>query len=119
MAVKTQHDIIARMALVPRVLEARGLDVTPTMIKRLRRVGDNEAVSLLDVIYHDEITHVHTGSRWFFYHCEQQKLEPRSTFIKMVEQYMHGDLRGPFNISARLLAGFDELEMSALTKRYG
>ena len=119
MAVKTQHDIVARMALVPRVLEARGLDVTPGMIERLEAAGDDDAVDILKVIYQDEIEHVHIGSKWFFHHCELRQFEPKTTFISMVEKYMHGELRGPFNISARLQAGFDEMEMSALTSKYG
>ena len=66
MAVRTQDDIVARMALVPRVLEARGLDVTPGIIKRLQHVGDNAATDILHVIYEDEIGHVNTGSNWFY-----------------------------------------------------
>ena len=119
MAIDTQHDVVARMALVPRVLEARGLDVTPGIIKKLQRVNDQQAVDILTVIYQDEIGHVETGSRWFFYQCEQNNFEPRSTFMKMVEQYLHGELRGPFNVPARLKAGFDEFEMAAINKRYG
>lgn len=118
MAVRTQHDIVARMALVPRVLEARGLDVTPGMIRRLQGVGDDKAVDILKVIYQDEIGHVETGSRWFFYHCDLRDLEPRSTFLEMVETHLHGELRGPFNIAARLQAGFDEIEMAHLSERY-
>ncbi len=119
MAVDTQHDIVARMALVPRVLEARGLDVTPAIIEKLERVNDHLAVAILTVIYQDEIAHVDAGSRWFFYQCKQKKFEPRSTFMNMVEQYLHGELRGPFNVSARLQAGFDEFEMAAIDERYG
>jgi len=118
MAVDTAHDIVARMALVPRVLEARGLDVTPGMIKKLQMVGDNAAVDILKVIYQDEITHVEKGSHWFFYHCQLRDLEPRNTFLKLVERHLHGELRGPFNISARLQAGFDEIEMQHLNSRY-
>ena len=118
MALKTQHDVLARMALVPRVLEARGLDVTPGIIKRLERVNDQKAVEILNIIYQDEILHVDTGSRWFFHHCELRQLEPRTTFIKLVETHLHGELRGPFNISARLQAGFDEMEMKQLNERY-
>ena len=119
MAVDTQHDVVARMALVPRVLEARGLDVTPGIIKKLDRVDDQDAVDILNIIYQDEIGHVHVGSEWFFYQCKVRDLEPRSTFIKMVEAYLHGELKGPFNIAARLQAGFDEIEMNALNTRFG
>lgn len=118
MAVKTDHDIVARMALVPRVLEARGLDVTPGMIRRLQGVGDQDAIDILNVIYQDEIGHVEKGSFWFFHQCKLRNLEPKSTFIKMVETHLHGELRGPFNISARLQAGFDEDEMAYLDARY-
>lgn len=118
MALQTQHDIVARMALVPRVLEARGLDVTPGMIKRLEKVGDHAAVDILTTIYQDEIAHVNTGSRWFFYHCQLRNLEPRSTFLTMVKTHLHGELRGPFNISARLEAGFDEMELAQLSKEF-
>jgi len=119
MAVKTQDDIVARMALVPRVLEARGLDVTPGMIERLENAGDTEAADILKEIYQDEIGHVDIGSKWFFHHCNLRGLEPKTTFINMVEKHMHGELRGPFNISARLQAGFDEMEMRALQEKYG
>lgn len=114
MAVDTAHDVTARMALVPRVLEARGLDVTPSMIKRLNSVGDSVAVAILNTIYEDEIGHVAIGSKWFYYQCQQQKLEPRKTFIELVKTHLHGELKGPFNISARLLAGFDEQELQNL-----
>ncbi len=116
MAVKTGKDIVARMALVPRVLEARGLDVTPGMIDRLTAVQDTEAVAILETIFQDEIGHVRTGSKWFSYQCKLRGLEPRSTFKKMVEQHLHGELKGPFNIAARLQAGFDELELESFVK---
>jgi uncharacterized ferritin-like protein (DUF455 family) len=114
MAVKTADDVVARMALVPRVLEARGLDVTPKMIERLKSVGDLEAVAILNVIYQDEITHVRIGSDWFSYLCERTDLEPRTNFIRLVKKYFHGELKGPFNIAARLQAGFDENELRDL-----
>jgi len=118
MAVATANDIVARMALVPRVLEARGLDVTPGMIKRLQGTSDHAAVEILEHIYQDEIGHVETGSRWFFHHCQKRDLEPRATFLSLVEKHLHGQLRGPFNVSARLQAGFDEMEMHELNARY-
>lgn len=117
MAVRTQDDIVGRMALVPRVLEARGLDVTPGIIKRLNNVSDTDAVAILAVIYQDEISHVNTGSNWFFEHCRQRNLEPRSTFKEMIDLYLYGELRGPFNMAARLQAGFDEMEMHSFEKR--
>jgi len=99
---------------VPRVLEARGLDVTPGIIKRLTSVSDDSAVAILEVIYQEEIDHVRVGSKWFNYQCEQNHLEPRSTFKAMVTKHLHGELKGPFNIAARLQAGFDELELADL-----
>ena len=118
MAVETDHDIVARMALVPRVLEARGLDVTPNMIKRLANVNDQQAIDILEIIYHDEIGHVERGSFWFFHQCKLNQLEPKSTFLKLVKKHLHGELRGPFNISARLQAGFDQDEMAYLSANY-
>jgi uncharacterized ferritin-like protein (DUF455 family) len=118
MAVETQHDVVARMALVPRVLEARGLDVTPGIIEKFNRVNDQAAINILNVIYQDEIGHVKTGSHWFFYQCQLRELEPRTTFTKMVEKHLHGELKGPFNTAARLQAGFDEIEMAALNSRF-
>ena len=79
-AVKTDHDLLVRMALVPRVLEARGIDVTPGLMKSLRGVGADDAVAALDVIYHDEIEHVHIGNRWFHAACGWANQEPRATF---------------------------------------
>lgn len=114
MVVKTDHNILHRMALVPRVLEARGLDVSPAMIAKLKQAGDQAAAEILDVIYHDEISHVEAGSRWFRYHCDQQQLEPETTFIKLIDQYLFGQLKGPFNTAARIEAGFAKSEIDSL-----
>jgi uncharacterized ferritin-like protein (DUF455 family) len=114
MAVETEHDVLARMALVPRVLEARGLDVTPTMIKKLEAVGDTQAVEILNTIYEDEIGHVATGSRWFKHHCQQRELEPGATFKDLIARHLHGQMRGPYNKPARRLAGFAEQELTDL-----
>lgn len=114
MAVDTAHDLVARMALVPRVLEARGLDVTPGMIERLLAAGDDDTVALLRIILAEEVRHVSIGSRWFKYVCEQQDLEPRSTFRAMLERYGMDRVRGPFNFPARMAAGFDAEEMAML-----
>lgn len=116
MAVQTQHDIVARLALVPRVLEARGLDVTPAMIKKLQAVGDQPAAKILSVIYHDEITHVAIGSYWFKYHCSLQGLPTEATFATFVEQFLYGTLRCPFNDEARLQAGFSQHEIKNLKR---
>ena len=114
MAGKTAHDGLARMALVPRVLEARGLDVTPGMIVKLRELGDEATVAILDLILQEEVAHVAAGSRWFRWYCEQRGVEPRASFRELLKEYAGGYLHGPFNIEARLLAGFDEDELAAL-----
>ena len=114
MAVRTGDSCRARMALVPRVLEARGLDVTPPMIERLRQVGDLETVAVLEVILADEVAHVAAGTRWFHWCCERENLEPNATFERLVEQYLDGGVKGPFNIPARLAAGFSQVELDQL-----
>ncbi len=114
MCEKTAHDGLARMALVPRVLEARGLDVTPGMIERLRKQGDLRTVEILETILREEVAHVAAGSRWYRWYCEQAGVEPRARFRELLAQYASGYLRGPFNIEARLLAGFDEDELESL-----
>lgn len=114
MAVKTGHDVLTRMALVPRVLEARGLDVTPGMIKRLEQVGDAETIEILEVILQEEIGHVAIGSHWFRYCCENKGLEPESTFRDLLNEYMGGGLRGPLHTEARLQAGFSQEELEQL-----
>ncbi|WP_374013416.1 ferritin-like domain-containing protein [Pseudoxanthomonas koreensis] len=114
MCEKTAHDGLARMALVPRVLEARGLDVTPGMIARLRALGDLHTVEILEVILGEEVAHVAAGSRWYRWYCERAGVEPRARFGELLAEYASGYLRGPFNIQARLLAGFDEDELASL-----
>lgn len=118
MVVKTDHDILHRMALVPRVLEARGLDVSPAMIKKLEQAGDSDAAEILTVIYNDEISHVETGSRWFKYYCKSRQLEPQETFFQLIDQYLYGSIRGPFNEAARLKAGFMEEELAQMNERF-
>lgn len=119
MVVKTQDDIVARMALVPRVLEARGLDVSPAMIARLEQHGDRAAADVVKVIYQDEIGHVKIGSHWFEHCCKERDLEPRTTFKTMIKRYLHGELRGPFNLEARGEAGFSDQELQDLVEQYG
>jgi uncharacterized ferritin-like protein (DUF455 family) len=114
MAVDTAHDAMIRMALVPRVLEARGLDVTPGIMQKLADIGDDEAVSILEIIQRDEIGHVEIGSHWFRYLCEQRKLEPESTFRHLLSQYMKGKIKGPLDRQARRQAGFSEAELDYL-----
>lgn len=114
MAEKTAHDGLARMALVPRVLEARGLDVTPGMIAKLRQRGDDATADILEVILREEVGHVAAGSRWFRWHCAQRGLEPRATFRALLAEYARAVLYGPFNREARLEAGFDAEELASL-----
>ena len=114
MACKTADDPMVRMALVPRVLEARGLDVTPGIIQRLQQAGDNAAVEVLEIILHDEIGHVEIGTRWFRYLCAQRGLEPEATFAQLLQQYMKGQVKKPFHYQARQQAGFTEVEMETL-----
>lgn len=114
MAQDTAHDYLVRMALVPRVLEARGLDVTPGMLERLRAVGDEQTVEILELILREEVPHVAIGSRWFKYACAERGLDPEPTFRDLLGRYMRGRLKGPFNVSARLAAGFSEAELAAL-----
>lgn len=114
MATKTAHDVLVRMALVPRVLEARGLDVTPGMIKRLRAADDDTSADILVNILHDEIGHVEIGSRWFKHICHERKLDPVLTFGRLLEEYQLGPVRKPMNIPARRQAGFSHEEISLL-----
>ncbi len=114
MAEKTAHHDTARMALVPRVLEARGLDVTPGMIERLRHLGDADTVAILEVILREEVAHVAAGTRWYRHCCERDEVEPVETFFELLRDYMGVSLRGPFNLPARRQAGFDERELDRL-----
>ena len=102
----TAHDLLARLAVVPLVLEARGLDVTPDMILRLKRFGDGESVAALTVIYEDEIGHVATGRRWFEWLCARRGQAPVETYHALVRRYFKGALKPPFNREGRDAAGF-------------
>jgi len=114
MAEKTAGDALERMALVPRVLEARGLDVTPGMITKLRQGGDARAVDILEIILSDEIGHVQIGTCWFRYLCGERGLEPESTFFYLLSRHFPKGLHGPFNEQARRKAGFSQGEMALL-----
>ncbi|QCB44840.1 ferritin-like domain-containing protein [Hydrogenophaga sp. PAMC20947] len=114
MAEKTKHDLLARLALVPRTLEARGLDASPPIKKKLVSAGDMRAGEILDVILRDEIGHVAVGNHWYRYLCEQQGREVVATYAELAEKYDAPKPRGPFNLEARRLAGFDEAELAAL-----
>jgi uncharacterized ferritin-like protein (DUF455 family) len=112
MVEKTRDDIVARMALVPRTLEARGLDAIPPLRAKLAQAGDLAAAQILDRILQDEIVHVEIGNRWYRYLCEQRGLEPRATYDELAARYQAPALKGPFNIEARRLAGFTETELT-------
>jgi uncharacterized ferritin-like protein (DUF455 family) len=114
MAVKTADSCLARMALVPRVLEARGLDVTPGMIARLRSVGDDATAGILEVILREEVPHVAAGTRWFRFCCEREDRNPETTFADLLREFVPTGLRGPFNLDARRAAGFGETELARL-----
>ncbi len=114
MAEKTAHDGLVRMALVPRVLEARGLDVTPGMIVKLRALGDDVTADILALILDEEVAHVAAGSRWFRWYCEQQQRDPQATFAALLAQYAPGATRGSLNEKARLAAGFSQHELDQL-----
>lgn len=115
MAERTAGSCLQRMALVPRVLEARGLDVTPGMIERLRQAGDPQTIAILEVILEEEVRHVEIGTRWFRYCCKEEGVEPQTTFIKLLSEHFSGGIRGPFNLPARFRAGFTQQEMDAIS----
>ncbi len=114
MAEKTAHSCLARMALVPRVLEARGLDVTPGMMSRLRSVGDHISADVLEIILEEEIPHVAAGTRWFLWCCQQEGKEPLQTFSDLITGLAKASIRGPYNLPARTAAGFGDAEMAML-----
>jgi uncharacterized ferritin-like protein (DUF455 family) len=103
----TAHDLLARLAIVPLVLEARGLDVTPDMILRLKRHGDEASAAALQVIYDEEIGHVACGQRWFRWESAKRGLEPVAAYRDLVGRHFRGALKPPFNRAARDAAGFD------------
>ncbi|HTH45582.1 MAG TPA: ferritin-like domain-containing protein [Oxalicibacterium sp.] len=117
MAEKTQGDILARMALVPRTLEARGLDASPLMRAKLAQAGDQAAADILDIILRDEIGHVAIGNRWYNFLCAQRGLDPLVIYDELALRYKAPVLRGPFNLEARRAAGFNEEELAALSRQ--
>lgn len=114
MAMKTAHSDLIRMALVPRVLEARGLDVTPGMMAKFEQQGDTATVAVLAVILREEVAHVDIGTRWFRWCCERDGKEPEATFQHLLTTYMRRPPRGPYNVEARLRAGFTQSELDWL-----
>lgn len=114
MVERTQDDVLARMALVPRTMEARGLDATPITRNKIAQAGDQAAAEILDIILRDEIGHVAIGNHWFNYLCQQRDLDSITTFESLCQQYRAPKLRPPFNMDARRKAGFSELELAYL-----
>jgi len=114
MTCKTDYDPLVRMALVPRILEARGLDVTPGVQRKLVGIGDTATVAVLDVIYRDEVGHVKIGNQWFTRLCDERGLEPLATFRQLVAEHDVYVFKGGYNREARLRAGFSEFELKML-----
>lgn len=114
MAERTKADVLARVALVPRTLETRGLDASPPIKAKLVKAGDARAGEILDIILRDEIGHVALGNRWYRWLCEQRGLEPVATYAALAAQHGAAKPRGPFNLDARRAAGFTEEELRAL-----
>jgi uncharacterized ferritin-like protein (DUF455 family) len=112
MVEKTRGDILARMALVPRTLEARGLDAIPPLRAKLAQAGDVPAAEILDIILRDEVGHVEIGNRWYLSLCLERGLEPVATYEALAVQYKAPVLKGPFNVEARRRAGFTEAELA-------
>jgi uncharacterized ferritin-like protein (DUF455 family) len=114
MAQRTRHDVLARMALVPRTLEARGLDASPAVKARLLAAGDAAGAAILDILLRDEIGHVAVGNAWFRWLCAERGLDPMATYAALAAQHGAPRPRGPFNLEARRAAGFREDELAAL-----
>jgi len=111
MVARTSGDVLARMALVPRTMEARGLDAIPPLRAKLAQAGDHGAAAILDILLREEVGHVEIGNRWYFYLCDRRGLEPVATYDALTAQYRAPVLKGPFNVEARRQAGFTEAEL--------
>jgi uncharacterized ferritin-like protein (DUF455 family) len=116
MTERTAGDVLARMALVPRTLEARGLDASPPMQTKLQGIGDARGVEILGIILRDEIGHVAVGNRWYRWLCERAGVDPVAHYAVLTERYDAPRLQPPFNEDARRLAGFTETELSAMRR---
>ena len=114
MAEKTKLNLLARLALVPRTLEARGLDATPLVRKKLAGLGDTKGAAILDIILRDEVGHVATGNYWYRWECERQGVDPLPTYAALAHQYEAPRPHPPFNLQGRRAAGFTEAELLAL-----
>lgn len=114
MAMQTKHSTLVRMAVIPRGMEARGLDVTPGIMQKLNGAGDGRAIEILEIILRDEIGHVEIGTRWFNFCCDQLDLPRQQTFEKLIQQFAKGRVKLPLHRSARKQAGFTEAELDYL-----
>jgi len=117
MAVKTDNDILARLSLVPRYLEARGLDVTPGMLDKLKAQKDVASAAILEIILEDEVTHVEYGTKWLDFVCKQNNVQREDVFFENIDHYLKGQILGPFNRPLRLRAGFTESELATLESK--
>jgi uncharacterized ferritin-like protein (DUF455 family) len=111
---RTKNDVLARMALVPRTMEARGLDASPSLRNKFAQVGDMKMAEILDIILRDEIGHVAIGNIWYNWLCTQRGLEPIATFEQLCIEYSAPKPKPPFNLEARRRAGFSEAELAIL-----
>ena len=114
MAERTRGDVLARIALVPRTLEARGLDASPAVKAKLLGAGDAAGAAIIDRILHDEIGHVAIGNRWFRWLCDERGLDPVEAYAELAARHAAPRPRGPFNVEARRAAGFSEAELARL-----
>jgi len=118
-AQRTSGDLVSRMAMVPCVFEARGLDVTPPMIEKLQNAGDHASANVLLFILEEELGHVEIGVKWYRYACELKQIEPVETFIALLGKYLPKKRQGPFNVPYRLRAGFTHEWLSKLEEASG
>jgi uncharacterized ferritin-like protein (DUF455 family) len=114
MAQRTQDDVLARIALVPRTMEARGLDASPPLRNKFVQINDTDAADILEIILRDEIGHVAIGNYWFNWLCTQRGLEPIASYAALAKQYSAPAMRKPLNMEARRKAGFTEQELALL-----
>lgn len=114
MAERTRDDLLARLALVPRTLEARGLDASPMIRNKLAGAGDADSAAIVDIILRDEIGHVAIGNHWYRRQCEQSGKDPVACYAELARLHGAPRLRGPFNLEARRAAGFNDAELAAL-----
>lgn len=113
-AEQTAHDLLLRLAVVPRILEARGLDVTPGLISRFRQIKDESTRTILELILEEEIGHVKTGTKWYHYQCEKLNFDPEEKFRQIAKEYMPSNNIKKINHEARLMAGFSQSELDYL-----